>query len=170
MIASRYARALFAEACLEDREKEIYDQMRCFNSSNENPQVGAYISNPNIPAEFRTGLIIAACGAEKGSLMDRFTWLLLSNDRITHMKHIARIYCDIYRKAKGIRNITVTVADDRIVGFEELFGSTDVEIDSRIDPSLIGGFVCREGSQQLDASVRGQLDKITKELCRTTLK
>jgi len=174
MIASRYARALFAEARLEGCEKEVYGHMGSlidsFNKFNKNPQIGDYIFNPKIPAELRRRLVSAMCGAEKGSLVDRFTWLLLTNGRITYMKHIARIYCDIYRRANGIRNIAVTVADDRLGDLEELFGGTDVEIESRIDPSLIGGFICREGSKQIDASARGQLDKIAKKLCRTTLK
>ena len=172
MIASRYARALFVEARSEECEKEVYDQMRCFiNSFNENPKIGWHISNPIVPAELRKGLITDACGAEKGSLTDRFAQLLLSNNRMAYIKHIAMVYCDIYRRANGIRNITITVADDHADNLKELFDSTEGrEVESRIDHSLIGGFIYREGSTQIDASVKGQLNKIAEKLCQTTSK
>jgi F-type H+-transporting ATPase subunit delta len=38
--------------------------------------------------------------------------------------------------------------------------ATDVEIQTQIDPSLIGGVIIKIGSQVIDASLRGQLRRI----------
>eukprot|EP01024_Parvocaulis_polyphysoides_P010796 TRINITY_DN13793_c0_g1_i2.p2 TRINITY_DN13793_c0_g1~~TRINITY_DN13793_c0_g1_i2.p2 ORF type:complete len:159 (-),score=32.49 TRINITY_DN13793_c0_g1_i2:127-603(-) len=47
---------------------------------------------------------------------------------------------------------------------QELTGSKNIMLKPVIDPSLIGGFVVEYGSNQIDLSVKGQLDNITGEL------
>jgi F-type H+-transporting ATPase subunit delta len=39
-------------------------------------------------------------------------------------------------------------------------GATEVEIESKIDPSLLGGVIIKVGSQVIDSSLRGQLRRI----------
>lgn len=46
---------------------------------------------------------------------------------------------------------------------EEASGRT-VEASRKVDPALIGGVVLEVGSMRLDASVRGRLERLRKEL------
>ncbi|MFM7613372.1 MAG: ATP synthase F1 subunit delta, partial [Synechococcales cyanobacterium] len=43
-------------------------------------------------------------------------------------------------------------------------GSLHVELDTNVDPDLIGGVIIKVGSQVLDASIRGQLRRISLSL------
>ena len=42
-----------------------------------------------------------------------------------------------------------------------------VEASRTVDPSLIGGIVLQAGSQRVDASVRGRLERLRHEACAT---
>jgi ATP synthase F1 delta subunit len=44
--------------------------------------------------------------------------------------------------------------------------SRDVEIESKLDPSLIGGFIVKVGSTVYDSSIKGQLQILKSELTR----
>jgi F-type H+-transporting ATPase subunit delta len=46
---------------------------------------------------------------------------------------------------------------------EQATGRT-VEATRKVDPSLIGGFVLQAGSMRVDASIRGRINSLRKEL------
>jgi F-type H+-transporting ATPase subunit delta len=46
--------------------------------------------------------------------------------------------------------------------------ANQVELDTKIDPDLIGGVIIKVGSQVIDASLRGQLRRIGISLSRAT--
>jgi F-type H+-transporting ATPase subunit delta len=43
---------------------------------------------------------------------------------------------------------------------KEMTQAAEVDLDTKIDPDLIGGVIIKIGSQVLDASIRGQLRRI----------
>jgi F-type H+-transporting ATPase subunit delta len=47
-------------------------------------------------------------------------------------------------------------------------GAQQVELDTKIDPELIGGVIITVGSQVIDASLRGQLRRIGLRLSSST--
>ena len=47
-------------------------------------------------------------------------------------------------------------------------GTNDVEIDLKVDPSLIGGFVVNLGSQVIDASLSGQVRRLGLALAKAS--
>jgi F-type H+-transporting ATPase subunit delta len=44
---------------------------------------------------------------------------------------------------------------------QELSGSKNIKLKPTIDASVIAGFIVEYGSQQIDMSVRGQVDNVT---------
>lgn len=47
---------------------------------------------------------------------------------------------------------------------QELTGAKNIKIKPVIDESLIAGFVVEYGSAQIDLSIKGALDRVTKDL------
>jgi F-type H+-transporting ATPase subunit delta len=47
-------------------------------------------------------------------------------------------------------------------------GTDKVEIDTQIDPSLIGGFVLKVGSRVIDASLSGQVRRLGLALAKVS--
>ena len=64
----------------------------------------------------------------------------------------------------------VELSDDeagRIVGQIEQASGRTVDATRRVDPDLLGGVVLQVGSLRLDASLRGRLERLRRELAPT---
>ena len=74
-------------------------------------------------------------------------------------------YIDLYREAPHILNgkLTTAVPSERLVQhLVELIGACtheNVELDARIDPNIIGGYIIELSGFRLDASVANQLKR-----------
>jgi len=80
-------------------------------------------------------------------------------------------YQDIYRRANHIARVTITTAValdkevlDRIGDLMKKQTDKTLEFVYEIDPSIIGGFILRVDSMQLDASVNSELKKLRLKL------
>ena len=88
------------------------------------------------------------------------------------MPALARVFIHETLKYKGITESVLTTAvkvddkgkktDDRAL-FLKVY-STKVELEEKIDPEIIGGFILRIDDNYIDASIRNKLRKIKKEL------
>ena len=74
-------------------------------------------------------------------------------------------FTQLYEKENGIANVTLTVAapvGEEIVGgvgeiVRKNIGCKSVQMESRVDERLIGGFTLRIADRQMDASVAREL-------------
>jgi F-type H+-transporting ATPase subunit delta len=92
-------------------------------------------------------------------------------NRLEYIHFIALEYLKYYRKQKNIIAIDLVTAikmDDgvlqRIRSLIKEKYEAEVEIYEKINPKIIGGFIFEMDSQQLDASVVGELKRIREEL------
>src|SRR5205807_5243714 len=91
--------------------------------------------------------------------------------RAGQIEEIAREYEKLVAAEEQILNVELTTAvelseDDArsIVGQIEQASGRRVEAARSVDPNLVGGLVLRAGSLQLDASIRGRIDRLRREL------
>ena len=80
-------------------------------------------------------------------------------------------YQDVYRKENNIARVTIitasAVSDEIVARIKSLLKSKldkELEFVYEIDPSLIGGFILRVESMQLDASIQNELKKLRVKL------
>jgi F-type H+-transporting ATPase subunit delta len=78
-----------------------------------------------------------------------------------------RSFRELVATSKGIVRAQVTLAEqpsDRIVNDIKAalrdVAKADINLDVKIDPSLIGGLIVKMGSRMVDASVRTKLNSI----------
>lgn len=134
----------------------------------------AVISNPYIPADDKTRLLMTAAHADekKDTCYNDFLRLLLHNRRIEFARDIALAYLDIYREANNIYLVRLTTAaelpDEEIKRLHDLverhLDGASMEFSRIVDPSLIGGFVIDINSERLDASVNNELKQLRLKL------
>jgi len=102
--------------------------------------------------------------------------LLADRQRIAVLDAVLERVLELYREQNGIALVTVTSAvaltEDQQSQIAEkaraVAGTEKVEIQQRVDPSLIGGFVLSVGSQVIDASLAGQVRRLGLELARVS--
>ena len=93
----------------------------------------------------------------------------MDKGRISFIEGVLAKYLEILRKLNNtvLAEITSAVrlydgeAEKLEVKVKALTGANAVELETKIDPDIIGGVIIKVGSQVYDASLRGQLRRIT---------
>ena len=99
----------------------------------------------------------------------RFLNLVMKNRRIMYVRLMLLIFMDLYRKANNISfgRLVVAVPSEQLhrrltdIVHDETGGS--LELETKVDPSIIGGFVLDMGWERLDASVASQLRAVRRQ-------
>ena len=170
-IARVYARALFEAAMDKGKLDAIRDQLGQFvDALNENREMQLFLFSPYFSsAEKIEALEKAVTDAEPE--MINFLQLLLEKGRMPVIFRIRRQFDALWAKENKRLGVTVTSAvelDPEIakrIGaeIEEQTGNT-VELESRVDPDILGGLVVQVGNMVLDTSVRNRLEKLRKSV------
>ena len=174
-VASRYARALFDVALAEridlnqiDRDLSEFSEL-----VTKDDQLTRVLTNPAIPTAKKRALIESLI-ARVGPLLPHVSKLLLllaERDRIGSLPDILHAYRNRLNDHNQVVRAEVVTASqlpaDRIAVLAERLGRATgrkVLLESRVDPTIIGGAVTRIGSTIFDGSVTTQLRKMGEAL------
>ena len=171
---TRYARALFDVARKEGRVEDTGRDLAAFAQLVAGHDLLARVlSNPAIPAP-RKRAVIEQLLARSGSLapsVGRLLTLLADRDRLVLLPEIAAAYQDrLMEHAKIVRAEVITAIGlpaDRVAALQQGLGQAtgrQVQLETRVDPSIIGGAITRIGSTVYDGSVTRQLQKMKEAL------
>ena len=172
LIPRRYAKALYKYAQEHECTQQIYaDAQRLEATFVTHPELKKALGNPALTASQKEQLLVAAAGERCGEALLRFINLVVLNHREEFFQATMMSYQDIYRKENGIARVTIVTAtslsDEIIERIKNLLRNRleeELEFRYEIDPSLIGGFILRVESMQLDASIQNELNKLRVKL------
>jgi ATP synthase F1 delta subunit len=170
-IARVYANALFGAAKDRGKLDAIRDQLAQFVEALEgSKELRLFLFSPYFSsAEKIDGMKRAVTNAEPEFI--NFLELLLEKGRMPVIFRIRRQFDALWDKENKRLGVTVTSAvelDPEIakrIGreIEEQTGNT-VELQSRVDPDILGGLVLQVGNMVLDTSIRNRLEKLRKSV------
>jgi len=168
-LAGRYATALFG---LARDEQQIDAVSRSLDSieaaTSESADFRALVTSPLI-GRADAGKTIRALVPSLGldPITGRFLGVLADNGRLGELKSVIRITRQLASGHRGETKAEVTSAhplgDDQITALKAKLKArvgSDVSIDAKVDPSLLGGIVVRLGSQMIDASIATKLNSL----------
>ena len=168
-LAGRYATALFG---LARDEQQIDAVSRSLDSieaaTTESADFRALVSSPLI-GRADAGKTIRALVPSLGldPVTGRFLGVLADNGRLSELKSVIRIVRELAAGHRGETRAEVTSAhplgDDQIAALKTKLKArvgSDVAIDAKVDPALLGGIVVRLGSQMIDASIATKLNTL----------
>ena len=170
-IARVYADALFEVAKDKDELDEVHDQLGEFaDAMNESNDMRVFFFSPYFSsADKREAIDSAVSGA--GEEFVNFLELLVEKHRMPAIFRIRTRFDGLWAEAKKRLEVTLTSAvelDKKVVDqvSKEVERQTDrdVDVETQIDPEILGGIVLRVGNMVLDASLRGRLEKLRKEV------
>jgi F-type H+-transporting ATPase subunit delta len=173
--AGRYARALFDVATREgaDIERVQSDLQQFVDLFAQHPSLAHTLGNPSIPASKKRGVAQALVDRATGlsPIVGKLVLMLAERDRLPLLPDIARIYgervMDRLNVIRGEVTTAMELAPDRLRALEQgLQQATGrkVMLQSKVDPSIIGGIITRLGSTVYDGSVVTQLAKMKQAL------
>ena len=172
--AIRYARALFDVASKESDIQQVGRELSGIAGLiSGNEMLARTLSNPAIPAARKRAVmeqILARVGTITPSL-GKLLLLLADRDRLALVPEMTVAYeSRLMEHAQVVRaqlTTAVPLGPDRVAALQQgLAGVTgrQVQLETRIDPSIIGGAVARIGSTVYDGSVTTQLQKVQERL------
>jgi len=168
LIASRYATALMEFATANNAVDAVYAQAKSIiNHPVPYRQIRGALENPSLKKEDKKKIILLAAGNNASDIFNRFTDLLLDNNREGYLQTILLKFIDLYRDKNGIHHAKLTTAaepdpktEKRVI---ELVGATiggKVELERKINADILGGFLLEVDGRLFDASIHNQLKRI----------
>lgn len=163
-LARPYARAAFAIARDERALAAWTDALGLAARLAVDPRVGGLLGDPRLANADAMLLLEPPSQSESFA---RFLSLLVDNRRLALLPEIAGLYEELRAEAERVVKATVTSAAalpadelDKITkALRQRFGR-EVEVDTAIDESLIGGAVIGAGDLVIDGSLKGKLERL----------
>jgi F-type H+-transporting ATPase subunit delta len=172
-IATVYARSLFEVAKEHDELDEIHEQLGQFaDALDESRELQVFFFSPYFSSKEKAdGIDKVVQGANERFL--NFLKLVAERHRVPAIFRIRRTFDGLWREENRLLEVRITSAvnlDDDLVKnigerIEQQTGRR-VDLDANVDPDVIGGLVLRVGNMVMDASVRGRLERLRKEVAR----
>ena len=137
----------------------------------EVPELKEIVQNPSIPAKEKKKIIVTACGGALPTSLEKMIGLILENERENQLQFITQRYIDLYRRRFRIQAGKLITAVPLEEGTKKrlmekihhLIGNT-LEIETVVDPNIIGGFIFNLDDYRWDASVSGELERVRQSL------
>jgi F-type H+-transporting ATPase subunit delta len=166
-----YARSLFEAAKEEGRLPAVREQLADFvEATRQVPELQEILRNPQLDRRAKTAAVDAVLG-EGDPLVRNVLRLLIEKNRAGEVEEVAREFERLAAIEEGQLSVELTTAfeldDDEAQAIVEQIqraSGRTVEATRAVDPGLIGGIVVQAGSRRVDASVRGRLERLRRQL------
>ena len=172
IIASRYGKALLKYAQETGGGEQVYSQACILvRIMDKLPQMTQYITDESdVTFEKKVALLSSALGTDVSPDLQRFLKIVSDNGRVELFPRMLHSFIEQYRSANNVKVGCVVTATEvpglsaRLEGlFQERTGG-QVQLEEKVEPDIIGGFVFELDGIRLDASVEGHLARIRRQL------
>ena len=176
-VVQPYAQALMSVARSNNLTEQFGEDARTLtNLLRESEQFRNFLANPFVSISDKKAVLGRVVGDNVNPYMRNFLMLLVDRRRIILLEGICQQYLALLRQLN--QTVLAEVASavelteeqkqavrDKVIA---MTNARQVELETRIDQSLIGGAIVKVGSQVIDASIRGQLRRLSLRLTSGT--
>lgn len=171
-IAARYAQSLIDLALEQGQLEAVQADMKWLQDvCKQNRDFVNMLRSPIIKADAKQKIVAAVTDKNISTLTASFNKLVISKGRENMLPEIANAFIEAYKKHKGIHTLKLTTASPISEGTRQALvdqvkkttGFQHVELEERVNPDLIGGFVLQVGDKLVDASIAYDLRNIAKQ-------
>ncbi|WP_426755639.1 ATP synthase F1 subunit delta [Myxococcus sp. Y35] len=174
-IARRYARALLDVATEAGRTDAVAEQLTALaDVIAKNAELTDVLVNPAYTREQRLHVVESVMKAIPGGVeptLANTLRLLVDRNRLGYLGDIARLFRDMADARAGrVRGHVTSAAPlpaDALAQLQQTLQQLtqrNVLLETRVDPSLLGGVAAQVGSILYDGSIRTQLEEMRREL------
>jgi F-type H+-transporting ATPase subunit delta len=172
-IASVYARSLFEVAKEHDKLDDIHDALNQFvDELDKNRELQVFFFAPYFSSqEKKDGIRKVIENGDEHFV--RFLELLAERHRMPAIFRMRREFNSLWAEENQLLPVTITSAvdldEDTVKGLADRIEQQTgrkIQLATNVDPDLIGGLQMRVGNMVYDASIRGRLEKLRREVAR----
>ncbi len=168
-VASRYVKSLLGLAVEQGVLEDVHKDMLSFAIiCKESRPFSMMVKSPVIRHEKKRDILEKIFTGKVNKLTLAIMDILTRKNREPLLLPIAKEFHNAYNEYKGISKafITTTFPMDKELRSEiekivkKVSDKKLVEIDEKVDKTLIGGFILNVGDRQIDASIKSKLEKL----------
>ena len=169
-VAGRYASALFSLAQDERQADSVADALTRFDALiTESPDLQRVVRSPVFSAADQLKALDAILAqAQISGVAANFVRLVTTKRRLYFIREMIADYRKLYDKSRGVTRAEVTSAaalsDANVASLKDSLrvasGGKEVDLDMKVDPSIIGGLIVKLGSRMVDGSLKTKLNAI----------
>lgn len=171
-IAHRYAKSLIDLSVEQGKLERILEDVQSFREASKNKDFRAFIKSPIIHPDKKQTIIETLFKSKYDLLTMSFLRILIRKGREAYLPEIAEEFILEYKKLKHITTVRITTAsplsevakkaiETRLIASDKT--SDHIELQTAIDPELIGGYVLEFAGNVYDASIKHKLLQLKDE-------
>jgi len=177
-VARRYATALFKTAQKHDLLKAVKEDLEgIWQAIETDAGFRKYLFDPTVATVEKQGLLDRVLADRVTALTLAVVRMMLEKGREDEFPSVRHEFVKLRRDSEKIIHVTVTstgVLDENqkrplIDKLTKTLGKT-LEVDYKVDPTLIGGITVAYENFVLDGSLRGSLDRLREQIHHNALK
>lgn len=168
-MAGRYATALFDLAKESGQIDRIAGELKSFEALlKESPDLARFVRSPVFSADDQVRALKALLAkAQVGGLTANFLSLIAKNRRLFAVGDMIKAFRGLVARHKGEVEADVTSAaalsDTQVTALKAALKASlgkDVQMNTKVDPAILGGLIVKVGSRMIDSSLRTKLSSL----------
>jgi F-type H+-transporting ATPase subunit delta len=168
-VAGRYAAALFELAKDQRQLPQVETDVKAFQGLLDSSEdLRRLVRSPVISAEAQVRALSAMLNkAGSTGLLANFLKLIARNRRLFAVADMLKSFRALLARERGEVTADVTSAHPLTPEQMNALGDTlktsigkNVQVNTRVDPNLLGGLIVKVGSRMIDSSLRTKLDNL----------
>lgn len=168
-IATRYAKSLLDLAIEQGKLEQVHADITSLRGALQNRDLMLMLKSPIISNDKKAGALKALFGANMDVLTMAYMNLLVNKNREGYLPEISAEFVNQYKTLKGISTVRVTTAaplgEEMLASLRTKLAasgvvSSNLDIQTIVDPDLVGGFVLEFDNKRYDASVAQKLNEL----------
>ncbi|MEE9424234.1 MAG: F0F1 ATP synthase subunit delta [Methylococcales bacterium] len=170
-LARPYAKAIFNQAKTANNVQQWSQWLDYLELLTTDSEMHAFIRSPKSSKRKVADLLVDIADDSIGEEAKNLIELLAMNKRLAIVPDIRALFEQYRADNEGSVNVQITVAypledNERktIISALQVALDKKIQIDTTVDPTIIGGIVVRAGDQTIDGSVLGNLKRLEKIL------
>jgi F-type H+-transporting ATPase subunit delta len=176
-LSARYAKSLIDLSIEQDKLERVKEDVEYFLQASRVRDFYLLLRSPIVHTSTKRKIFNRLFAERFDVLSIAFLDIILRKGRETYLSEIAEAFLDQYRQIKKISNVKLTTATaitaEHLEEIKQKIRASGVtfpnlEVETRVDPAILGGFILEFGDKLYDASVAYQLEKRRKSLQKNT--
>ena len=177
-VAAIYGRAVFDAASASGNREEVIEQLDSLVDDvlDPSPEFDKLLANPMIAAEKKLDLIQAIFSGRALPIVLSFLQAVAKNGRLSLLRAIIDYVHHLKNEDDNIRQVGATTAlplspelEQRLSESAGALLGCRVQLETEVDPSMIGGVILRIGDTVYDGSITARLERLRKEMSQGVL-
>ena len=176
-IAATYAQALYDLAKDENLTEAILTQLQALQEGfSAEPDFLRLLSTPGLSKEERCGIVDASFREKVHTYVLSFIKILVEKGYVRHFADCCKAYKTLYNADHGILPVLAVTAvalndtqKQKLTAKLETITGKTVELENRVDASVLGGVRLDYDGKRVDGTVQNRLDTIAGLLKNTVL-